>query len=124
MELVKEKWRKKDAVELRQYLETFQNEKKIIWTQRIVNTNRELLAIKMPVLKEIAKKIKQGNYLSFLDLDLTLYYENVLLNGLLISQIADFKVMERYLDRYVKQIDNWGACDVLSFKVKNHLQEE
>ncbi len=123
MELVKEKWNDKDGKEFINYLESFKNVDKIEWSKNLLNTNMAVLAIKTPVIKDIVKKISSGNYLSFLDLELNVYYENTAINGFLISQIKDFKVMKKYLDKYVLTIDNWASCDLLSFDVKGKEKE-
>lgn len=118
MILIKDNWSKEDGEAFIRYLETFKREEKINWTKNIVNTQMEVLAIKSHELKIIAKEIKKGNYLSFLDLDINKFYENTIINGFLISNIKDFDVMKSYLDRYAKKVDNWAACDTLKFNVK------
>jgi len=123
MNLVREKWSKKDKKEFIEYLETFKNVEKREWTKRILNTNLPLLALKTPIIKDIVKEISKGNYLSFLDLELNNYYENSAINGFLISQIKDFKTMVKYLDIYILKIDNWASCDLLSFDIKNNEKE-
>ena len=53
MELIKEKWNKKDIDELNKYLYDSRLEDKIDFTKRVVNTNMEVLGIKLPLLKNI-----------------------------------------------------------------------
>ncbi len=123
MNLTRENWSKKDGKNFIKYLETLKNQEKVKWSKNLLNTNMPVLAIKTPVIKDIAKKIGEGNYISFLDLELNDYYENSAINGFLISQIKDFKIMKKYLDKYVLKIDNWASCDLLSFTVKNREKE-
>ena len=123
MELIKDNWNENDGVEFVQYLETFKCEDKIGWTKNLLNTKMEVLAVKSPELKRIAKEIKKGNYLSFLNLNLNNYYENTAINGILISNIKDFKVMKEYLDKYAKMVDNWASCDLLKFDVKKNEEK-
>ena len=118
MELNKEKWSKSDKEIFQNYLETFKNVERISWTKNILNTNMPVLAIKANILKDISKKILKGNYQSFLDLELNTYYENTYINGYIISQIKDFEIMKRYLDRYVISVDNWASIDVLKIRTK------
>jgi len=120
MELIKSNWTKEDGIEFIKYLESFKREEKIKWTKNIVNTKMKVLAIKSPEINEIAKQIKKGNFLSFLDLNLNNYYENTLINGNLIASIKDFELMKKYLDSYSKKIDNWASCDTLKFNIKNN----
>jgi len=123
MNLVREKWTKKDGKEFIKYLETFQNIEKMKWAKGILNTDMPVLALKTPMIKDILKEISKGNYFSFLDLNLNKYYENSAINGFLIAQIKDFKTMVKYLDIYISEIDNWALCDLLSFNIKNREKE-
>ena len=123
MDLVKENWTEKDGVSFNEYLESLKNLEKIDWARKILNSKMELLAIKTPVMKEIVKKISEGNYLSFLDLELNNYYENMAINGLLIPKIDDFDIMKKYLDKYVLKIENWASCDILSFNIKKREEK-
>lgn len=123
MNLVREKWNKEDGQKFIGYLETFKNEEKIEWSKNSLNTNLPVLAIKTPIIKDIVKKINEGNYISFLNLELNEYYENSAINGFLISGIKDFETMKKYLDKYVLTIDNWASCDLLSFNIKNNEKE-
>lgn len=118
MLLARQSWNKNDGEHFNKYLQSLSIPEKIEWTKNIINTKLPVLAIKSPVIKNIAKEIKKGDYLSFLDLGLDKYYENFAVNGTLISSIKDFDVMRKYLDSYSKKIDNWAACDSLSFNVK------
>lgn len=118
MELVKEKWAKEDIGEFIRYLELLKRGDKIEWTKNLLNTEMNVLAVKTPELVTIANKIKKGNYVSFLDLDINEYYENTVINGKLICQIKDFCVMKEYLDKYSGKVDNWSSCDLLKFNVK------
>ena len=61
MELKKEKWLKKDIKEFEEYLKSLQNKEKQKWTQKIVRSNLKVLAIKNPILKQLANEIYKGN---------------------------------------------------------------
>ena len=124
MELIKENWTKREGEEFVAYLEKLAVPEKQNWTRKIINTNMPLLAIPTPKLKEIAKVISKGNYEGFLQLNLTKYYENVAINGFLLSEIKDFNKFRAYLMQYVKSVDNWANCDLLQFKVSKNNEEE
>ena len=72
MELKKEKWLKKDIKEFEEYLKSLQNKEKQKWTQNIVRSNLKVLAIKNPILKQIANEIYKGNYESFLNVNVNM----------------------------------------------------
>lgn len=122
MILKKEEWTKSDIEKFQKYLETFKSndEKKINWTKNLLNTKLPVLAIKSQGMKDIAKEIYKGNYLSFLDLMIWEYYENTIINGILICKIKDFDDIKKYLDIYSEKADNWATCDVLKLKIKNN----
>lgn len=98
------------------YLYSLKNEDKVEWTKRIVNTNMEVLAIPVPVLKNIAKEIIKNDYIKFLDKKMLDNYESTIIYGGILNNIKEFDVLKKYLDVYVDYIDNWSSCDVLSFK--------
>lgn len=123
MELIKEEWTKKDGLEFTQYLKTFSRPDKIEWTKKIINTDMPVLAILSPNINKIIKQLLKGNYLSFLDLQLDDYYENMAINSGLISNIKDFNTQKQYLLIYSKKIDNWASCDSLKFDVKGREEE-
>lgn len=123
MELIKEKWTKENGKDFINYLESIKREEKIEWTQRIINTKMPVLAIKTPDLNKIAKEIKKGNYISFLELNLNNYYENTVINGNIICSIKDFDIMRKYLDKYSQNVDNWSSCDLLKIDIKNNEEK-
>ena len=115
---IKDCWKKQDKNDFDEYLLSLQNKDRILWTTKIINTKQKVLAIKTQTLKNIAKEISKGNYLSFLDLNINTFYENDIINGNLICKIKDFDLQKKYLDNYVSKIDNWASCDLLSFFIK------
>ena len=119
MNLTKAKWNKSDIKKFQKYLYDLRNETKVGWTRNILCTNLPCLAIKTPILKSIAKEIAKGDFLSFLNYNLSEYYENVAINGFLLQKITDFDIMKKYLFKYFENVECWAACDLLSFKINN-----
>lgn len=118
MDLVKAQWQPAAIPAFEAYLRSLGKPDKVAWTQRIVNTKRPVLAIPTPTLRAIAKEIKRGNALSFLDLRIFSTHESIIIHGIILSQLTDLALLEQYLITYAGQVDNWAACDLLSFKVK------
>ena len=116
MELVKEKWSKKDTQEFDKYLYSIRKEDKIEFTKKIVNTSMITLGIPTPKLRAIAKEIIKGNYISFLDNMTNKYYETTIVCAILINKIDSIEEKEKYLKKL--KIDNWATVDILSFKIK------
>lgn len=121
MDLVKDEWTKKDISEFNRYLEKIKREDKIEFTKRIVNTNMKVLGIEIPTLRKISKEIGKGNYISYLDKFNNKYYENTLVNAILINNINDIELKKHYLSR--QTIDNWSTVDILKFNIKGREKD-
>lgn len=121
MDFVKEKWNIKNIEEFNKYLESIKKEEKMDFTKRTINTNMEVLAIPTPELRNIAKEIAKGNYISFLDNFNNKYYENTIINAILINKIDDIDKKKYYISKLV--IDNWATVDILTFKIKGKEEE-
>ena len=121
MELIKEKWNRKDIEEFNTYLESIQKPEKIDFTIRTINTKMQVLAIPIPELRKIANQIYKGNYISYLDTFNNKYYENTLINAILINNIKDIKTKKYYISKL--KIDNWSTVDILKFNIKNQEKE-
>lgn len=113
-------WTNEDVNKLDNYLYNIRVEDKITWGKNIVNTNMDYLAIKLPILKSIAKDIYKGDYLSYLDLMPHKYFESCTIDAFLISLIKDFKLQKKYIEKLSKYIDNWSVVDTLKFNIKNN----
>ena len=122
--LIKEKWTKKDVKEFQDYLLSFaRGEEKREWEKNIVSTNLPCLAILSKDLKDISNQIAKGNFLSLLDLNLNENLQNSLINANLISKIKDFDSFKNYLKRFLQTVDNWASVDTLEFDVKKREKE-
>lgn len=77
------------------------------------DTEREMLGIRVPVLRKFAKEIvKENNWEKFVKNDKVKYFEEVLLQGLIIgySKIT-FKEKLEYIKIFVPRIDSWAISD-------------
>ena len=101
------------------YLNSLSNKDKIDWTRNIVNTNMEVLAIPVPVLRNLAKEIMKHDYISFLDKKMLDNYESTIIYGVIINNLKDINLIKKYLDIYVNYVDNCSSCDILSIKTKD-----
>lgn len=121
MDLVKEKWNKKDIEEFNKYLDSIKREEKIEFTKRTINTKLEVLGIPTPEMRNIAKEIAKGNYISFLDNLSNKYYENTIINVLLINKIDNIEIKKYYFSKVI--IDNWATVDIMTFKIKGKEED-
>ncbi len=116
MNLIKENWNNNDIEEFNKYLKSIKREDKIEFAKKTINTNMELLGIPTPDLRKIAKEIIKGNYISYLEKTNNKYYENTIINVLLINNINDIETKKQYISKVV--IDNWATVDIMTFKIK------
>ena len=113
------KWNKKTYNDFIKYLENIKDEKNKEFNSKIIESKYEILGIKMPVLRTIAKDISKTDFLEFFDLCEDKYYEEVMIQGLLLSYIKDDNLFLEQLREYVYKIDSWALCDscVISYKI-------
>ena len=72
----------------------------------------DIIGVRIPKLREIAKEISKGNPKQFLDNYKCEYFEEKMIYGLIIGYMKeDPKIRLKYLDRFVPMIDNWAICD-------------
>ena len=119
MKIEKISWNKKTYNEYLSYLEKIADNKTKEFNERIFNTKYTVLGIKTPVLKSIAKDISETDITEFLNLCGSKYFEEVMIEGFLISYIKDKTLFADYLYKYISKIDSWALCDscVSSYKI-------
>jgi len=74
-----------------------------------------IIGVRVPVLRNYAKKLsKQENIKEYISFNKTVYYEEVMLQGMLIGLIknCDIKETLSMIENFVPKIDNWAVCDI------------
>lgn len=88
----------------------------------IPDTNRELLGIRIPALRNLAKKIvKQEDWKEWLESASDKYFEEILLQGLVIAyDKGDFKTKISLIEKFIPKMDSWAITDsfVPTLKIK------
>lgn len=97
-----------------------------IFNDKIVNTKMNTIGVRVPVLRKISKKIAKTDYEAFLNQVKNNYYEEVMLEGMVISNIKDPSIIIQKLDKFLDKIDNWAICDMVcsSCKILNKIKDE
>jgi len=72
-----------------------------------------IIGVRVPILKNYAKEIAKQDYKAYLENARDDYYEEVMLQGIVIG-FAKMNIEESqyYLTRFIPKIDNWAICDV------------
>ncbi len=123
---IPDNWNKETYKEFLKNLLLLQDKKYLTFNQRITPTTYQMIGIRVPILRKISKSIKKGDYLSFLDNAESTYFEEILLEGFVISYEKDYSVFLKYFYQFLPHIDNWAVCDlcVSSFSIiKKHKEE-
>lgn len=116
-------WNKSLYNEYISYLISIGDDKLASFNKKIINTEQEIIGIKIPVLRNIAKRISRGNIESFLELVDNKYFEETLIFGFVIGYINDKELFLKYFNSFILKIDNWATCDtcVSSFKIMKKI---
>lgn len=102
-----------------EYLFSLKDDEYKKFNQKIVKTDN-IIGIRLPILKNIAKIIAKNDYLSFIKNNKHQYSEEIMLHGLVITYLKiDFNESIKLFDEYIKYIDSWATCDsvVMNYKV-------
>lgn len=112
-------WNDEDYKEFVKYLISLQDvEYKEFHSSLVLNSKYEMIGIRVPIMRDVAKKIAKSNIEEFLKHAQNKYYEEVMIQGLVISHIKDEKLFYRYLKKYINKIDNWALCDSFCNSIK------
>ena len=120
-------WNNKSYEAFRKYLYSKKEEDSFInFSKKLIFTKYEMIGVKVPVLRGIAKEISKTDICSFLDIVESNTYEEVMLEGLVISYIKDYNLFKSYFNSFIKKIDNWSICDVCisSMKIVRKHQDD
>ncbi len=78
-----------------------------------------VLGVRIPVLRKIAKEISKDNYFEFLDNYEKKSFEEIMLEGLVIGNLKCSKeIIVSYIDRFIPKINNWSICDAFCASLK------
>ena len=104
-------WNTKTYQEFINYLIGIKDDKYRDFNSRICRTKYKMLGIRLPMLRNIAKKITKTDYLSFLKYVKNDYYEEVIISGFVIASIKDENLFFKHFNEYIKNIDDWSISD-------------
>ena len=78
----------------------------------------KFIGVRVPEVRKLAKVyIKEEKSKEFLKTLPHEYYDENMLHGLLISEIKDYEVCIKEVDKFLPYVDNWAVCDIMSPKV-------
>lgn len=113
-------WNEKSYKDFVEYLISIKDEKyKEFHSSLVLNSKYKMIGIRTPDMKNIAKDIaKTTDIDKFLECAQDKYYEEVMIQGLVISHIKDEKLFYKYFKKQINKIDNWALCDTFCSAIK------
>ena len=117
--MVPDIWNKENYKDFIDYLISIKDEKyKEFHSSIVLNSKYEMIGIRLPIMRNIAKEIAKTNIEEFLKYSQNKYYEEVMIQGLVIATIKDEDIFYKYFQKHVKKIDNWALCDSFCNSIK------
>ncbi|MCR4925847.1 MAG: DNA alkylation repair protein [Clostridiales bacterium] len=100
------------------------DEKNSKFSSSLLPETKNILGVRLPDLRSLAKEIAKGDYGGYLDNALDDTFEEIMLQGMVIGACkADLETRLGYIKAFVPKIDNWSVCDSfcnsLKFTKKN-----
>ena len=112
-------WNNETYKSFLQYLISKKDEKyKEFHSSLVLNSKYKMIGIRVPIMRQIAKEIAKTNIEEFLKYAHNNYYEEIMIQGLVISHIKDEKLFNKYFKEYINKIDNWALCDTFCSSIK------
>lgn len=107
-------------------LEKLSEKKYLEFSSNLTPTKYRMIGIRVPILRNIAKQIKKTHYEDFLRLTTHNTFEEIFIEGILISYIKDYNVFISHFTKYLDYIDNWAICDMVlsSMKIINKNKDD
>ena len=120
MDLENIKWNKTTYRSFINFLKTFSDDEYKKFHKKILGKDDvELLGIRTPKQKEIAKKIAKGDYKSFIKYNNHKFYEENMIHGLILGYIKiEEDELLKLFDEFMQYIDNWAICDTVCANLK------
>lgn len=106
-------------MEIRQQLFALQDEKYQQFSQGLIPTVDNIIGVRLPLLRKLAQSIAKEEGQAFLAKAQGDYFEEVMLEGMVIGYLSvDFKTSLELVREFVPKIDNWSVCDSFSGGLK------
>ena len=113
-------WNRQNYKIFVEYLKSLKDEKyKEFHSSLVLNSKYEMIGIRVPIMRNVAKQIAKTSKIDeFLEYSQDKYYEEIMIQGLVISHIKDEKIFYKYFKNHINKIDNWALCDTFCNAIK------
>ncbi len=101
-----------DNHEIRSRLDALAEKQYKEFSQTLIPGSREILGVRIPTLRTMAKEIAKGDWQTYLQNACDDSFEEVNLQGFVIGYAkADWNTLLPYIKCYVDKINDWSLCD-------------
>lgn len=116
-------WCKDTYKEFVELLKSLQDLKYREFHSGLTNTNLSIIGVRVPILRNIAKKILKTDVEKFFEVIGNEYYEEVFIEGIVLANSSE-EILDKYLMHFIRKVDNWAICDSFcsSLKIVNKKQ--
>lgn len=90
---------------------TLKDEKYKAFSQKLINKDEQLIGVRIPDLRVMAKEISQSNLEEYISSYQGTYFEEKMLLGMSLGYTNDIKLYDKYLWFFSQKITNWSICD-------------
>ena len=107
-------------MKIHEKLLALQDEKYRDFHSKLIPTiSREtVIGVRTPAIRKLAKEYaKDSESTEFLEQLPHTYYDENILHALLVSEIKDYDICVKEVERFLPYVDNWAVCDIFSPKV-------
>ncbi len=105
-------WTNKNYNLFREHLLSLAQEEYKKFSSSLIPNCNNMIGVRIPILRELAKQISKGDWRSFLIVVSDEYFETVMLQGFVLGYIdVDCQTRLEYIRSFVPKIDNWSVCD-------------
>jgi len=105
-------WNAKEYEKLVEHLKEIGDEKYKVFHKNLVPGLDKTIGIQIPKLRAIAKAIAMGDYTKYLALVKNDYYEETMIQGLVIGYVkGDYISTLKLIESFLPKITNWAICD-------------
>lgn len=83
------------------------------FSSRLLPGVKNILGVRLPNLRRIAKEIAKDDWRSYLNSPRDDYFEEIMIQGMVIGYIKNVDIDEilEVIRKYVTKINNWSVCD-------------
>lgn len=99
------------------YLLTFEDLDYKEFSKKITPTNYEIIGIRVPIIRKIAKDLKEYSDI-ILSEKKTIYFEELFVKFIMIANLKDESKFLFYFKIFSEYLDNWAICDSFASTLK------